>query len=377
MRHVRFFFCLLLILTCNVQLYAKGPPAQEKQKTILITGAAGFIGSNFLKYMYDRYPSYRFIVIDALTYAGSLDKIPKEIQKSSRFEFIHDTINNPKTVDAAMAKSDWVVHFAAETHVTRSIIDDELFFTTDIMGTRVLMNAVRKYGKKVQRFVHISTSEVYGNAETEPMDENHPLNPRSPYAAAKAGADRLVYSYYCTFNVPAVILRPFNNFGPGQHLEKLIPRLISSAIKKEPLIIHGSGEQTRDWVFTTDTARAIDLVLHHPRFNELKGQVINIGSGRSVSVLEIAHKVLDYFKLPTSHLQFIGDRPGQVESHLSSTQKAKELLNWKVTTSLEKGLAQTIAWYIKNPEIWEKMLPDVVPDVLDPVESSADTIEVK
>ena len=377
MRHVRFFFCLLLILTGNVQVYAKGPPAQEKTKTILITGAAGFIGSNFLKYMYDRYPSYRFIVIDALTYAGSLDKIPKEIQNSSRFEFIHDTINNPKTVDAAMAKSDWVVHFAAETHVTRSIIDDELFFTTDIMGTRVLMNAVRKYGKKVQRFVHISTSEVYGTAETEPMDEHHALNPRSPYAAAKAGADRLVYSYYCTFNVPAVILRPFNNFGPGQHLEKLIPRLIASAIKKEPLIIHGSGEQTRDWVFTTDTARAIDLVLHHPRFDELKGQVINIGSGHSVSVLEIAHKILDYFKLPASHLQFTGDRPGQVESHLSSTQKAKELLNWKVSISLEKGLAQTIAWYIKNPEIWEKMLPDVVPDVLDPVESSADTIEVK
>lgn len=368
---IRFILFLLLILNGGTQLYSNEKSLQDKPKTILVTGAAGFIGSNFLKFMFDKYPSYRFIVIDALTYAGSLDKIPDYIQKSPRFEFMHNTINNAQAVESAMARSQWVVHFAAETHVTRSIYDDELFFMTDILGTRVLMNAARKYGETVERFVHISTSEVYGTAESEPMDENHPLNPRSPYAAAKAGADRLVYSYCCTYNVPAVILRPFNNYGPGQHLEKLIPRLIVSAIKKEPMMIHGSGAQTRDWTFTLDTAKAIDAVLHHDNFDALKHQAINIGSGKSVSVLEIAHMILNYFKLPPSHLQFIGDRPGQVACHISSTDKALELLNWSARTSLVDGLAQTIDWYICNPEIWEKM----VPDILNPIITANGTLE--
>lgn len=371
MHCIRFALFLLLIFSNNAKLYSGEQGLKEKPKTILVTGAAGFIGSNFLKFMYDKYPSYRFIVLDALTYAGSLDKIPDYIQQSPRFEFIHDTINNAKVVEAAMSRSQWVVHFAAETHVTRSIIDDELFFITDILGTRVLMNAAKKYANNIERFVHISTSEVYGTAETIPMDENHPLNPRSPYAAAKAGADRLVYSYCCTFDLPAVILRPFNNYGPGQHLEKLIPRLIVSAIRNEPMTIHGSGEQTRDWIFTADTAKAIDAALHHKNFDKLKQQVINIGSGKAISVLEIAHMVLKHFKLPDSQLSFIGDRPGQVECHISSTSKAKKLLHWKARTSLEKGLAQTIDWYIANPEIWEKMIPDI----LNPIITTNGTLE--
>jgi len=371
MRHIRFVLFLLIVLSSNFKLYSQELSSQEKPKTILVTGAAGFIGSNFLKFMFDKYPAYRFIVIDALTYAGSLDKIPIYIQQSPRLEFIHNTINNAEVVEDAMARSQWVVHFAAETHVTRSINDDELFFITDILGTRVLMNATRKYAKNIERFVHISTSEVYGTAEMEPMNENHPLNPRSPYAAAKAGADRLVYSYCCTFDVPAVILRPFNNYGPGQHLEKLIPRLIASAIRKEPMTIHGSGEQTRDWIFTIDTAKAIDAVLHHDNFDALKQQVINIGSGKAISVLEIARMILKRFELPASYLQFIGDRPGQVECHISSTEKAKNLLNWSASTTLEEGLAQTIDWYIANQEIWEKMIPDV----LNPIITTNGTLE--
>ena len=359
MQYIRLVLFLLLIFDSNICLHSQELCPRENKKTILVTGAAGFIGSNFLKYMFDKYPAYQFIVIDALTYAGSLDKIPDYIQKSSRFEFIHNTINDAKVVDAAMAKSNLVVHFAAETHVTRSIYDDELFFYTDVLGTRVLMNAVKKYTQNIERFVHISTSEVYGTAEYEPMDENHPLNARSPYAAAKVGADRLVYSYCCTYNVPAVILRPFNNYGPGQHLEKLIPRFITAAIKKEPITIHGTGQQSRDWVYTIDVARAIDSVLHLENFDAIKHQVINIGSGKTISVLEIAQIILDYFKLPASYLQFTSDRPGQVACHISSTEKAKTLLNWSANASLEEGLKETIAWYLENKSIWEKMESDV------------------
>ena len=308
MKHIRLVLFFLLFINPNSNAYSQEMQPTVNEKTVLVTGAAGFIGSNFLKYMFDKYPTYKFIVIDALTYAGSLDKIPEYIQQSERFEFIHDTILNADVVNKAMTKSNWVVHFAAETHVTRSIYDDEPFFITDVLGTRVLMNAVRKNEKSIERFVHISTSEVYGTSELkELMDENHPLNPRSPYAAAKLGADRLVYSYCCTYNVPAVILRPFNNFGEGQHVEKLIPRLITSAIKKEPLTIHGTGEQTRDWVYTLDVAKAIDLVLHHKNFDAIKHQVINIGTGKAVSVLDIAQMILKHFKLPQSYLQFTGD----------------------------------------------------------------------
>lgn len=360
MTPIRLILFLILFISPSIHAYTQELSPIENKKTVLVTGAAGFIGSNFLKYMYDKYPGYKFIVIDALTYAGSLDKIPEYIQESDRFVFIHETITNAEAVNDAMSKSHMVVHFAAETHVTRSIHEDELFFITDVLGTRVLMNAVRKYANRIERFVHISTSEVYGTAEGEEMmDENHPLNPRSPYAAAKAGADRLVYSYCCTYNVPAVILRPFNNYGPGQHLEKLIPRLITAAIRNEPMTIHGTGEQKRDWVYTLDVAQAVDSVLHHKDFDAIKHQVINIGSGKAVSVLEIARMVLDHFRLPESYLKYIGDRPGQVEFHISSTEKAKALLGWSATTSLNEGLKLTIQWYLDHPEIWEKMLPDV------------------
>lgn len=360
MEYLRIALYLVLIFSQNfASLHAKEIYPQ-KNKTILITGAAGFIGSNFLKYMFDKYPEYHFIALDALTYAGSLEKIPNYIKESPRFEFVHDTITNENTVDNLMSKSNFVVHFAAETHVTRSIQEDNVFFNTDVLGTRALMSAVVKYAENVERFIHISTSEVYGTAEMQPMDENHSLNARSPYAAAKVGADRLVYSYCCTFDVPAVIFRPFNNYGPHQHLEKLIPRLISSAIKGEPLTIHGTGLQQRDWIHTIETSRAIDAALHIDDFASIKHQVINIGSGIATSVLEIANMILKEFDLPSSHLKFIADRPGQVDIHISCTIKALEHLNWKATISLEEGLHETIKWYKNHPELWMEMENDAL-----------------
>ena len=222
-------------------VFSSTEASNENNKTVLITGAAGFIGSNFLQYMYDKYPCYKFIVIDALTYAGSLENISGEIRNSDRFKFVHANINDFETVDSLMKVSDFVVHFAAESHVTRSIVSDEKFLETDILGTRSLLVALQKNRSKVERFIHISTSEVYGTADTQPMTETHPLKPRSPYAAAKAGADRLVYSYYCTYDLPVLIIRPFNNYGPNQHVEKLIPRIAASIILNQPIKIHGSG----------------------------------------------------------------------------------------------------------------------------------------
>ena len=327
---------------------------EKKGKVVFLTGAAGFIGSNFLQYMFDKYPSYKFIILDALTYAGNLDNIPRYIRDSKRFYFYYGSVTNYPLVDKLMASADLVVHFAAESHVTRSILDDYTFFDTDVMGTRAMMTALAKYSKKVERFIHISTSEVYGTALTQPMTEDHPLNPKSPYAGAKAGADRLVYSYWCTYDVPALIIRPFNNYGPRQHLEKVIPRFITRAIKGEPLTIHGQGLQSRDWVHTYDMCRALDMALHIEDFSKIKNQVINIGTGRSITVLEIAKKILNYFNLPETSLTFVGDRPGQVECHNSSTEKSKELLGWEPVMSFDEGLKGVIRWYVENSNLWEQ-----------------------
>lgn len=334
----------------NIDLHANNP-----KKTVFLTGAAGFIGSNFLKYMFDKYPTYDFYVLDCLTYAGSLDNIPPYIQESSRFNFVYGSVTNPFLVDNIMSKANFVVHFAAESHVTRSIYDDATFFDTDVMGTRIMMAALVKYAHNVERYIHISTSEVLGTAESDLMDESHPINPRSPYAAAKAGADRLVYAYWCTFDIPAVIIRPFNNYGPQQHVEKFIPRLITSALNNEPLTIHGDGLQERDWVHTQDVAIALDKVLHHQDFSKIKNQVIHIGSGRATSILEIANMIRDHFNLTPAALKFTGDRPGQVARHISTTKKAHELLDWQPEIPLEEGLKEVIDWYKKNQDRWKKM----------------------
>ncbi len=352
---IKLILLTILITNPTIFTYSKEQNKKPAKKTVFLTGAAGFIGSNFLKYMFDKYQNYNFIILDALTYAGSLDNIPDYIKSSDRFEFFYGSVTNYRLVDLLMSKSDLVVHFAAESHVTRSICDDNVFFETDVIGTRVMMTALTKYAKKVERFIHISTSEVCGTAETIPMSEEHPINPRSPYAAAKAGADRLVYSYCCTYDIPALIIRPFNNYGPQQHLEKAIPRFITSAINNQPLTIHGDGLQKRDWLHTLDLCSALDAALHIEDFNHIKHQVIHIGTGMGTSILDIAKIILKKFNLPETYLKFVKDRPGQVECHVSSTKKAETLLNWKSRISLEDGLESTISWYKENKNRWIKM----------------------
>jgi dTDP-glucose 4,6-dehydratase len=324
-------------------------------KTVLVTGGAGFIGSNFIRHIFRKYPGYRITVLDALTYAGNIENIPQEIRDSGRFEFWYGDLNNLDLVNDLVAKSQVIVHFAAETHVARSLYLNRVFFTTDVLGTQSVANAVLKHAETVDRFIHISTSEVYGSARVEPMEEDHPLEPTTPYAAAKAGADRLVSSYVVSYGIPGVIIRPFNNYGPHQHLEKVIPRFITSAILHEPFTIHGDGSAARDWLFVEDTAEAVDRAIHAP-LEKVRGEVFNLGTGISISVIEIARKIADIFGLDSSNHTFMDERFGQVQNHISSTGKTEQVLGFRAKTSFEEGLQKTIRWYGANRHLWEKQM---------------------
>ena len=326
-------------------------------KTVLITGGAGFIGSTFARYLFKKYPDYRLLVLDSLTYAGDVENLPVPIwrENSERLAFWYGNVTNGELMATLVSQADMVVHFAAETHVTRSIYDNTLFFKTDVLGTQAVANSIAKFKGRIERFLHISSSEVYGTALTEKMDENHPLNPMSPYAAAKAGADRLAYSYWATYDIPAVIVRPFNNYGPRQHLEKVIPRFITSTLLNEKLRVHGDGSSARDFLHVLDNCEAIDLLLHAPP-EKVVGQVFNIGSGEHRSIRSIAEDVLEIMQPSDNSLLHIGDRPGQVLRHTANISKMTSTLGWKPKISWSKGLKETIQWYQDHQEWWQKQL---------------------
>lgn len=329
----------------------------EAEKTILITGGAGFIGSNFIHHLWEKYPGYKVLVLDSLTYAGSVRNLPWMNHNSEHpnFVFWYGDVRNAELVNTLVEQSDIVVHFAAETHVTRSIYDNRLFYETDVLGTQTIANAVVKYGKKVKLLVHISTSEVYGTAEGENMDEEHALKPMSPYASAKCGADRLIYSYWATYGLPAVIIRPFNNYGPRQHLEKVVPRFISSVLLEEPLTVHGQGMAARDFVHVEDCCRAIDLVIHAPE-EKVAGQVFNVASGQDRSILSIAQDVVRLMDYDPSHIEFVGERPGQVIRHTGDWSRINQTLGWSPNWDWETGLVDTIKWFKENRSWWERQL---------------------
>lgn len=332
----------------------------SKPKNILLTGAAGFIGSNTLIYLFDKYPDYRYTVLDALTYAGDIRSIPVSIQNSPNFTFVHGDVRSPAIVNDCVSKSDTIIHFAAETHVARSISDNSNFFETDVIGTQQVANAVLKNRDKIDRYIHISTSEVYGTAEEELINENHPLNPLSPYAAAKAGADRLVYAYRACYKLPAVIIRPFNMYGPRQHPEKAIPRFISSCALGEPITIHGTGQSQRDFTYVEDLSKAIDLVIHAPS-EMVVGEVFNVGNGKGYAIADIAESILKIVKdkqpeIPQVPIVKTSDRPGQVSRHAADFSKIQNALDWRPTVSFEDGLAKTVAWYLNNRSWWENKL---------------------
>jgi len=326
-------------------------------KTVLVTGGAGFIGSNFVNYVVKKHPNYSVIIVDALTYAGSVDNIPKEFSAGDNPQraFWYGNICNAELVLALVAEADVVVHFAAETHVTRSIYDNQQFFMTDVLGTHTIANAVLKNRHKVRRLIHISSSEVYGTAETPLMDEHHPLNPMSPYASAKCGADRLMYSYWATYKLPVVIVRPFNNYGQRQHLEKVVPRFITSAILGEPITVHGDGSAARDFLHVDDTCRALDMIIHADD-RTVTGEVFNLASGVHRPVRDIGRDVIDAMEAADARIVYNGDRPGQVVRHSGDAGKIKRILGWEPSISWTEGLRSTIDWYRDNRDWWERQL---------------------
>jgi dTDP-glucose 4,6-dehydratase len=253
-------------------------------KRVLVTGGAGFISSNFIRHLLANTP-YDVVSLDALTYAGNVQNLA-DVMSHERLSFVHGDIRDAELVRDVVAEVDVIVNAAAESHVEKSIEEGASeFVTTNVEGTQILLDAIRR--SPVERFILISSSEVYGTAEYAPMDEEHPLNPRSPYAATKAGADRLAYSYWTTYELPIVIVRPFNNYGPRQHPEKVIPRFITQGLQNEPLTIHGDGHASRDWLYVDDDAEAIEAIIETP-IERLAGEVVNVATGVDISIEDIA-----------------------------------------------------------------------------------------
>ena len=322
------------------------------EKRVLVTGGCGFIPSNFIRHLLANTP-YDVVSLDALTYAGNTENLA-DVMGHERLSFVHGDIRDPALVRDVVAEVDVIVNAAAESHVEKSIVEGASeFVTTNVEGTQILLDAIRQ--APVERFVLISSSEVYGTAERDPMDEEHPLNPRSPYAATKAGGDRLAYAYAVTYDLPVVIVRPFNNYGPYQHPEKVVPRFITQALRDEPLTIHGQGLASRDWLYVDDDAEAIEAVITAD-LGLVAGQVVNVATGIDIPVVEIADRVLEALGKPESLKRFVEERPGQVDRHIGSTEKAERLLGWRARTSFDRGLERTIAWYADNRPWWEPAL---------------------
>lgn len=314
---------------------------------ILITGGAGFIGSNFVKYMLAEHLEAELIVLDKLTYAGNLDNL-KEVWDDARFTFVKGDICDGRVVEQSMSGCDAVVNFAAETHVDRSIGDAGDFVRTDVYGTHVLLEAMRKL--KVGRYIQISTDEVYGSLGKGSSREGDPLNPSSPYAASKAGADLLVLSSYITHGLPVLITRSSNNFGPNQYPEKLIPLFVTNALENISLPLYGDGLNVRDWLYVQDNCRAIDLVLRHGEV----GEIYNVGGDNEKTNREITDLILRILDKPKSLVKTVKDRPGHDRRYSLNSEKLKGL-GWAPKARFEDDLERTVRWYEENEAWWRKI----------------------
>ncbi len=313
-------------------------------KSILVTGGAGFIGSNFVRYMLNKYPDYRIIVLDALTYAGNRENL-SDVESNPRFFFYHGNICDEKIVDNLMSNVDSVVNFAAETHVDRSIHEAGEFIDTDIKGTFVLLEAAKKH--KIERFLHISTDEVYGSIDNGSFIETDPLMPNSPYSSSKAGGDLLVRSYFVTYGLPVLITRSSNNYGPFQYPEKLIPLFVTNAIDGMQLPLYGDGKNVRDWLYVDDNCSGIDTVFHKGEF----GEIYNIGGGNERENIFITDYILSKLGKPKSLIKYVKDRPGHDRRYSVDISKI-ETLGWKPEIELEDGLKKTVEWYMNNEKWW-------------------------
>ncbi len=323
---------------------------------ILVTGGAGFIGSNFIRYILEKYKNYKIINLDKLTYASNPDNLTdveikygeRKAGSEKRYTFIKGDICDLKTVDKIAKDVDCLVNFAAETHVDRSIIEAGSFVMTDVFGTYNLLEAVKKY--KIKRHIQISTDEVYGSIEKGSFTEESPLQPNSPYASSKAGGDLLCRSYFVTYKLPIIITRASNNFGPYQYPEKIVPLFVTNAIENKPLPLYGDGKNVRDWLYVLDHCEGIDVVLHKGKI----GEVYNIGGGNEVQNIALTRMILNILDKPPSLIKPVADRLGHDRRYSLKCEKIKKL-GWKPTKNFEPLLETTVKWYTENKNWWKKL----------------------
>ena len=336
---------------------------------VLITGGAGFIGSNFVKYMLEKYPDYEIINLDALTYCGNLENL-EDIEDNPNYTFVKGDIQDAELVDSIVKDVDYIVHFAAESHVDRSIEDPQIFIKTNIIGTQVLLDAAKKHG--IKKYLQVSTDEVYGSLGKEGyFTEETPLQANSPYSASKAGADLMVRAYGETFGLPINITRCSNNYGPYHFPEKLIPLIIKNITEGKSLPVYGKGENVRDWLYVADHAKGIDMVLHKGRL----GEVYNIGGFNEESNINIVKTILrlvretleaepEYRKIFAIEpeqinedlITYVADRPGHDMRYAIDPTKIHNELGWLPETKFEDGIKKTIKWYLENKEWWEEII---------------------
>jgi dTDP-glucose 4,6-dehydratase len=321
-------------------------------KNLMITGGAGFIGSNHVRYTLERYPDYRVVVYDKLTYAGNLDNL-RDVEKrfAGRYTFVQGDIADAAAVATAIQAHDidTIVNFAAETHVDRSLMEPDAFIKTDVYGTYVLLEAAREYG--VERYHQVSTDEVYGDIpEGHSSLETDPLHARSPYSASKAGGDLLCLSYHNSFGTPVTLTRGSNNIGPYQYPEKVVPLFVTNAIDDQPLPLYGDGRQLRDYQYVLDHCEGIDVVLHK---GEL-GEVYNLGTGVETENVVLAHAILDHLGKPQSLIRHVTDRPGHDRRYSINVDKIRAL-GWESSHTFERAIEKTVRWYADNEWWWRKI----------------------
>ena len=315
----------------------------------LVTGGAGFIGGNFLHIMVNKYPNDQYVCIDVLTYAGNMETL-EPIMNKPNFKFVHENICNREAVFKLFEEEhfDYVINFAAESHVDRSIENPEIFLKTNILGTQVLMDACRKYG--IKRYHQVSTDEVYGDLPLDRPDlyftEETPIHTSSPYSASKAGADLLVLAYHRTFKLPVTISRCSNNYGPYHFPEKLIPLMIQKALKNEPLPVYGNGSNVRDWLYVGDHCNAIDLIVR----NGKDGEVYNIGGHNERSNLEVVKTILKALNKPETLITYVKDRPGHDLRYAMDPTKIETELGWKPEYNFDTGIQETIKWNLNHQD---------------------------
>ena len=322
-------------------------------ENVLVTGGAGFIGGNFVQYMVEKYPQYHIYNLDLLTYAGDLTK-HQQIENKENYSFIHIDIADRQAVSELFEQVDftYVVHFAAESHVDRSITDPEVFIRTNVLGTQVLLDAAKE--ANVRKFVHVSTDEVYGELSFDPttfFTEETPLQPNSPYSASKASSDLLVRAYYETYGLPINITRCSNNYGPYHFPEKLIPLTISRVLNDQKVPVYGDGKNVRDWLHVLDHCSAIDLVMHSGEI----GEVYNIGGHNEKTNLEVVRTIIQALDKSDELIEFVEDRLGHDKRYAIDPTKIEEL-GWQPVYHFEAGIAQTVDWFLENKQWWKKII---------------------